>query len=229
MIRTVVIMACMGVQLGGCADGATNFGRPPPIALTTFNRSVSFKASRFSERNLRHNVDVLAEGNLQSVRARIVAASFAQTEASRQALIGMGIDPARITESTAPSLRAPSVTIVLSRTVAVTNDCGAAVALAFPNDPTPSLLSLSYCTQNNNLAAMVVDPADLVAPPPLGHADGAYLANGVRSWRENRRTPLRAVNTSAGVDPSGAAAPSTSPAPMTSPVISAPSTTAAHP
>jgi type IV pilus biogenesis protein CpaD/CtpE len=231
MMRTVVLMACMGVQLGGCADEAANFGRSPPIALTTFNRevSISFKASRFSERSLRRNVDVLAQGDLQSVRARIVAASFAQIKDARQALIGMGIDPARITESTA--LRARNVTIFLSRTVAVTNDCAAAAALAFPDDPSPSLLSLSYCTQNNNLAAMIVDPADLVAPPALGHADGAYLANGVRSWRDNRRTPLPSVTTSAGVDPSGGGAvvPNSSLAPTTAPVVSAPSTTAAHP
>ena len=232
MMRTVVLMACMGAQLGGCADEAANFGRPPPVALTTFNRevSISFKASRFSERSLRRNVDVIAQGDLQSVRARIVAASFVQIKDARQALIGIGIDPARITESTA--LRARNVTIFLSRTVAATNDCAAAAALAFPDDPSPSLLSLSYCTQNNNLAAMVVDPADLAAPPAPGHADGAYLANGVRSWRENRRTPLPSVPTSAGVDPSGGgsvAVPNSSLAPTTAPVVSAPSTTAAHP
>ena len=201
MIRAVV-MICIALQLGGCADGAADFGRPIPVTLKTFNReiTVSLDASHSSERRLRYNVDMFAQGNLQAVRARIVAPGVAQRAGMRRRLIVIGLDPARITESSAPSGRAPNVSIVLSRSVADTNDCAAAIALAFPDDPTPSLLNLSRCIQNNNLASMVADPADLVAPPPLGHADGAYLVNGVRSWRTNGQTQPPAASTSGGLD-----------------------------
>jgi type IV pilus biogenesis protein CpaD/CtpE len=47
-------------------------------------------------------------------------------------------------------------------------------------------MSLAHCTQTNNLVDMLVDPADLVAPPRLAPEDGQYLVNGVESWRNGR-------------------------------------------
>jgi type IV pilus biogenesis protein CpaD/CtpE len=231
MIRAIVIAAGMAVLLGGCADGAANLGTPPPVALRASQQEliVPYQASRVSQLRLRRSIDALAEGNLQAVRARIVATNVAQANGVRRALIGIGLDPTRITGSIVPSRRVADATVVLFRATAITSDCAAAIALAFPDDPAPSLLSLSRCTQNSNLAAMVVDPADLVAPPALGHADGASLANGVQAWRGNRRTSLPGATTSGSADSGGAAstgspaAPTTTPAPA--PVVSTPNTT----
>jgi type IV pilus biogenesis protein CpaD/CtpE len=197
MIRTFVGTAGIAVLLSGCADGAVNFGAAPPIALTTAHRelSVALDGSRVSNLRLQRSIEALAAGDRQAVRAHIVAPSAAQNSKARQVLIALGLDPARIVDSVAPGR---STTVVLTRTTASAQDCASAITLAYPNDPMPSLLSLSRCTQRNNLAAMVVDPADLIAPPPLGHADGAYLVNGVRSWRSNRQTQLPSISTTSG-------------------------------
>jgi type IV pilus biogenesis protein CpaD/CtpE len=199
MIRTLVVTAGIAVLLGGCADGAANLGAPPAIALTTSYRelAIPLNASRASNLRLQRSIDALAAGDRQAVRARIVAPGVAQARKARQVLIGLGLDPARIVNSVAPGR---GTTVFLTRTTAATRDCAAAITTAYPDDPMPSLLSLSRCTQRNNLAAMVVDPADLVASPPLDHADGAYLVNGVRSWRGNRQTQLPSVSTTSGGD-----------------------------
>jgi type IV pilus biogenesis protein CpaD/CtpE len=229
MIRAVLITASIAILLGGCADGASNFGAPPPVALTTRELTVAFNASRSSNLRLRRSIDGLAQGNRQAVRARIVTTSAPQARNARQALIGLGLDPTRIIE-TAGASRAAGTTVFLSRTTAMTSDCAAAIVPAFPDDPGPSLLSLSRCTQRNNLAAMVVDPADLVAPRPLGPSDGAYLANGVRSWRGNRRTPLPSVSTGSPNDlgSAGATVPSFAPSTPT-PTTPTPPTTSPSP
>jgi type IV pilus biogenesis protein CpaD/CtpE len=229
MTRTAIVAAGMAVLLAGCADGAANFGASPPVALTTFHRELVFssKASRTSNLRLRRGIDALAEGNVQAVRARILAPNIGQTREVRQALIAMGLDPSRITEATAAG-RGANVSVVLFRTVATTTDCAAAIAPAFPDDPGPSLLNLSRCTQNNNLAAMVVDPADLVAPPKLGRADGAYLVSGVRSLRADRQARLPAVVTTGSGD-AGAASASSSAVPAAAPVSSAANATTPTP
>jgi type IV pilus biogenesis protein CpaD/CtpE len=197
MIRALVVTAGIAALLGGCADGAANLGAPPPVALTTSYRefAIPLDASRPSNLRLQRGIDALAAGDRQAVRARIVAPGVAQNRKARQVLIGLGLDPARIVDSVAPGR---GTTVFLSRTMASTRDCAAAITTAYPDDPMPSLLSLSRCTQRNNLAAMLVDPADLVAPPPLGHADGSYLVNGVRSWRGGRQTQLPSVPTTSG-------------------------------
>ncbi len=225
MIRAVLITTSMAVLLGGCTSGAPNFGTIPPVALATSERQlvVPFRPSRFLSLRLRRTIDVLAEGNVQAVRASIVAPSIAQIEEVRQILISVGLDPARITASTVPFKRASNAIVVLSRTVALPSDCSEAVALAFPDDPTPSLLSLSRCVQNNNLAAMVVDPADLIAPPKLGKADGAYLANGVQSWRTNRQGQLSASPRAFSVEP-GVGSSASSSANPTAAVVPTPDT-----
>ncbi len=216
MIRALVGTAGIAVLLGGCVDGTANLGAAPPVALTTSHRelAVALDASPAANLRLQRSIDALAAGDRQAVRARIVAPGAVQNRKARQILIGLGLDPSRIVDLFAPGR---GTTVFLTRTTASTQDCAAAITLAYPNDPMPSLLSLSRCTQRNNLAAMVVDPRDLIAPPPLGHADGAYLVDGVRSWRGNRRTQLPSASTTSGGDLGLAGAAGSSATPATVP------------
>lgn len=46
------------------------------------------------------------------------------------------------------------------------------------------------CTTYSNLAAMVVRPADFVAPRPYAGADAALAASAVRRYEEGRAKPL---------------------------------------
>lgn len=197
MIRTSPLAIGLAVLLSGCVNEAADLGQPVPLALTTVVRQVVVpvgpsRGGRLETAALRRGVDDLAAGVPGAVRAEIVADSPGTAETVRRSLIGLGLDPARITSvASARARRGPEV--VLSRTTAIPADCRAAVAPTFGHDPLPSLMNVAHCHQANDLAAMLVDPADLVAPPKLGQADGAYLADGVGSWRTNRQLSLSGV------------------------------------
>jgi type IV pilus biogenesis protein CpaD/CtpE len=183
MKRSLLITG-MALMLAGCADEAAEFGRPVPANLATSRREVvAPPGPGYSAGWLRQQAGLIAEGDLQAVHAEIVAAHPREAESLRVALIRAGIDPARITASLWISTSRQRSTIVFTRTVADTGDCRASIDPAFPDDPSRSLMSLGHCLKNNDLANMVVDPADLAAPRKLGRADGAYLASGVRNWR----------------------------------------------
>ncbi|WP_345814954.1 CpaD family pilus assembly lipoprotein [Paraburkholderia sp. PREW-6R] len=51
------------------------------------------------------------------------------------------------------------------------------------------------CATYSNLAAQIARPADIVTPLPLGPADGAVAAAGVRRYQTDQVTPLDATTT----------------------------------
>ncbi len=215
MMRFSPAVAGAAMLLGGCTNEAADLGQSPPIALATVGREVMVPVSASSSVRTRslllsREIQNLGQGNLEAVRARILTASAVQADALRRTLIGLGVDPARITIYRASKTRAPAV--VLTRTASVAADCRAAITLAYPDDPLPSLMSLAHCNTADDLAAMMVDPADLAAPPALGRADGAYLTDGVHAWREGQQSSLTATGTSASSPSgsSGSSAPSAS-------------------
>ncbi|CAB3720151.1 CpaD family pilus assembly lipoprotein [Trinickia soli] len=55
------------------------------------------------------------------------------------------------------------------------------------------------CATYSNLAAMLVRPADLVAPLPYAGADAALGASAVRAYEEGRTQPLRSTSTTTSV------------------------------
>ncbi|MDG0023286.1 CpaD family pilus assembly lipoprotein [Trinickia sp. Y13] len=55
------------------------------------------------------------------------------------------------------------------------------------------------CATYSNLAAMLVRPADLVAPLPYAGADAALAASAVRAYEEGRAQPLRSTSTTTSV------------------------------
>lgn len=57
---------------------------------------------------------------------------------------------------------------------------------AFANDPSPNF----GCATAGNLAAMIADPRDLVAPPEPGGADGDVAAQSVQRYRARTVQPL---------------------------------------
>jgi type IV pilus biogenesis protein CpaD/CtpE len=197
MSRSIVFIV-WALLLAGCANEAADRGHLVATNLVTLRREVPAPLGAYSNplkaRRLRQQAISMAEGDMQAVHAEIVGASPGEADVVHRALIGAGIDPTRITEATwLPWLRRRPA-IIFTRTVAASADCSGSVDFAFPDDPSPSLMSLAHCTQDHNLAAMVVDPSDLVAPPNLDPADGAYLANGVRTWRAHRNDPGATVS-----------------------------------
>ena len=55
------------------------------------------------------------------------------------------------------------------------------------------------CATYSNLAAMLVRPADLVAPLPYAGADAALGASAARAYEEGRTQPLRSTSTTRSV------------------------------
>ena len=227
-----------GLALPGCTDEAADLGHPPPIELATARRLLLVRLQddprlAADERaRLDRAVSALAEGDAQAVRARVQAADPGDGETVRRALIASGVDPARITVEPSAVVARLTPVVALSRTFVHTTDCAAAIGPAWRGDPLPSLMSLGRCTQSNNLAAMLVDPADLAAPPALAPADGAYVVDGLRAWRAQRGAGLPSVvpdNAEPGPAGSGASgggipaagAPAGAVVPATAPVVPA--------
>jgi type IV pilus biogenesis protein CpaD/CtpE len=236
MSRSSVFATLAALLLAGCANEAADLGSPTPISLDTVAREVvvplyAFRSVESRNGWLRQEVGAIADGNIQAVRAEIIAREAGEADALRRTLVGLGLDPARITTFGGRTPRRASV-VVLSRTVAGPADCKNSIVRAFPDDPLPSLMSLASCTQTNDLAAMLVDPADLVAPPALRPADGAYLVDGMRAWRTDRQGSLSGSGTTGSADAGsiGSSAPSSSTAaavaPMTATIAAAPAVTA---
>jgi type IV pilus biogenesis protein CpaD/CtpE len=198
LVLPLILSGC--ISIGESAD----IGRPPPVLLET--QQAGLRAPDRTPRNaairakVRQAITDIGAGDVQSVRVRIYARSAHDGEQLRRMLVGMGADPARLTVEPG---RSSANRLVLTRAVAETAPCAAAIAPTYAADPLPSLMSLARCTQTNNLVDMLVDPGDLVAPPRLTPEDGQYLVNGVEAWRNGHSAALPSQDGSASGGSSG--------------------------
>lgn len=80
--------------------------------------------------------------------------------------------------------------LAFQRLVAVQPECGA--ELASLSDAVNTRSGVLGCATRRNLAAMVADPADLVAPAiPGGHAFAARRGLVIEKWRKGESTPAQ--------------------------------------
>jgi type IV pilus biogenesis protein CpaD/CtpE len=180
--------------LAGCVNESADLGQAQPVLLTT-SRQIALaplpqSRSGATVRRLRQQIYAISGGDLPAVRALIRARTGSEAEAIRRIVIGIGLDPSRVTKEPYASAARRMPEVILTHTQAAVAPCASAIQPAFMEDPLPSLMSLAQCNQTNNLAAMLVDPADLAEPLALDYQDGAYLVDGVHSWRANRTTAL---------------------------------------
>lgn len=207
----------LAAAVSGCVNEAAELGRPPPVALSLARRDVLValhddpRLRPDARAQLGDAVASLGGPHPLAVRARIRAATAGDAEAVERALLGLGVDPARIVVERSVAVARLLPLVMLTRTFAATTDCAEAVTPAFHGDVLPSLDSLGRCNQQNNLAAMLVDPADLVAPPALAAADAAYQLDGLNARLVHRESGLPGVSTQS--EPAlGGAAPGVVPA-----------------
>jgi type IV pilus biogenesis protein CpaD/CtpE len=220
MNRSLLLVLLIGaLALVGCADGAADLGQPVPVYLSGFHRVVdapfgTATARAGTTRSLREAIGSLAQGDVAALHADVVAISPGDAEALRRVLVGHGIDPARITVMQAlGGQRTPSIT--LTRIAFAASDCSEAVGPTWTNDPTPSMMNTARCRQDQDLAATLVDPADLVGPPALGRGDGAYQAGNVRVMRAQVKDPQALSGGTGGSGASGGIASTTLVVPKT--------------
>ncbi len=231
MKRLGLLLLCV-IGLSGCVNESADLGAAPPVLLSSPARVILVPPQALrtvtGRARLRQELYAVAGRDIQGLRARIRPRTIGEAEPIRRMLVGLGMEPARIAmDLQAPGERHPTE-LLLSRTLAETAPCADAIHPAYPDDPLPSLMSLARCTQTNNLAAMVADPADLVAPPALDHEDGVYLTGGVHDWHANRGLALPAPGTSSPSSGASSSAGSPSTAAAT-PVAVVPSVNTVQP
>jgi pilus assembly protein CpaD len=95
-----------------------------------------------------------------------------------QVLVQSGISPGMISQKTYPGPAKGPVQLTYIRSVAVTKECG-----DWSSDMADTSSNESYsnfgCSTQNNIAAMVVNPNDLVVPRPMTPALAATRTPGV--------------------------------------------------
>ena len=194
--RHLAVVGVLGLALAlaGCVNEAQELGQPPPVQLTVARRTLVValqgdpRLRPGAREQLRSVVTELGGASPLGVRARISAASAGDADAVRRALLGLGVDPAHIVIERTGDVRPLRPLVRLTRSFAATRGCDAAITPARYDDIAPSLDSLQHCVEQNNLAAMLVDPADLVDPPALAPADAARIGLDVQPGPQ-RPTP----------------------------------------
>lgn len=192
---TALLLLC---ALGGCYDPAIQLGSPPPIVLDQA-RAVVPLYRLGAGRSLRSAIAGLApRGDAALLDAVIETRSPSWTAATRAVLIEQGLDPARIgVRSEADDV------VVLTRTGSSVASCSAALQPPGIDGVGNSITSLGTCVQATNLAGMVDDPHDLLAPPRLEPADGAVSARAVQKLENGEVKPPPRPGSSAGGEAGG--------------------------
>ena len=188
------------LALAGCDDPALQRGVPPPIVLNQ-SRAVIPIYEYGAVRALRSQVVALSTGfGTDRLDASIETLSQPEIEATRDLLLQLGFNPARI------SVRnAPGNVVVLTRNTATVTSCGAALHPDWLDDVSNSITSLGTCVQANNLAGMLDDPRDLAAPVRLEPADGAVSALAIQRWEQGevRQPPRTSLSPGGGASAGG--------------------------
>lgn len=215
-MRALGPAGALALLLAGCANDSPNdLGRTPPVVLTATERLVAVRLTP-PDRLTGIEQDRLSDaigslgGPASGLRAQVQAAS--ETGAAvRRGLIGLGLDPDRVTLAVTATAPADEALVSLRRTRAAVPDCGQAMASDAGADAAASLISVSRCIDARNLAAMLVDPGDLATSPHPPAGDGAAAAGSVRAWRTRQGDGLPSVTpkppgtpSTAGGDPAQA-------------------------
>lgn len=233
MTGLAVSRLALVATLAACSipDSAADRGVPPVIEASILRQDAFLQLpgghlSNPERETLERVVRLVALGRPEAVRATVTARA-SEAGVVRGALIGLGVDPARI-ESAGAGRAAPlTAQVSLSRYILHTRDCGTAIQPATnPGvDVVSSLDSVGRCVQANNLAAMLADPGDLVASSPLEQQPGALAGGAVRRARDQRDVSARSPGSAGGTPtsaPPGTPAAGGTPAPAGTGAVSPP-------
>jgi type IV pilus biogenesis protein CpaD/CtpE len=215
-------LAAFLLLVAGCAtDSAADLGRPSPITLTMTERLVVMHLAATGglaiDDEMRLSDAIQGLGGAPAALRATIRANPSMAGIVQGRLTGAGLEPDRMAVVSSGEEPAEEALVALRRTRAVSVSCDRAVAPELNLDAAASLLSLSRCVDAGNLAAMVVDPADLTTSPPGQPGDGAAAADAVRAWRARQGSGLPSVTPKPPTPPSTAAGTTTAQAPPTMP------------
>ncbi|CAO3433133.1 CpaD family pilus assembly lipoprotein [Azospirillum endophyticum] len=176
---------------------------PREVTVERAERTARLPATRSrmaaaDEVQLRRLIDELGEPR----RTRVTISLSPGADRGRavpviRALADLGVDPANVTVDPAPGGGD-----MPARGIAVTAEVYAAVPPRCPDwrhtvmDDNSFRPSSNFgCANANNLASMLADPGDLVAPRRMGPAVGAAQEGAVDRYRTDKVTPLKASTT----------------------------------
>jgi pilus assembly protein CpaD len=112
---------------------------------------------------------------------------------------GMGVPPERILLGTDPTPQyGAEIEIGFISYLAQTHECGdftEDLASTHLNEPSPNL----GCATQNNIAAMVADPRDLVGPQPMDPSDTQRRLTVLERYRQGLPTPTERTEMQTGV------------------------------
>ncbi len=221
MIRQSVLACPLAMALGACTvpDSVVERGTPPAVEASVLRQDAwlqlhpnrvagELRLPDAERHSLERAVRLVTLGRPEAVRATVTARAL-EADPVRRALIGYGLDPARIViagDSRVPPLTAQ---VSMSRFVLHTRDCGDAIQPSTnPGiDVASSLGSLGRCVQANNLAQMLADPGDLLASPPLAPQPGVVAGGAIERARNQLGVSAVLPGVAGGTPAAGPVAP----------------------
>jgi pilus assembly protein CpaD len=160
-----------------------------PIEVTDkpFKLNVSASAGKLANEDVNRLVSFARAAQAEGATPVIVSYPSGSRKArgvsqqAMQILQGQGLEQARIRSATYNG-KSDVVQLSFTRKTATTQECGdwsQDLSLSTKNEPYPNF----GCAMQNNLAAMVVNPEDFVAPPATGPGTAAARIDAIGRYR----------------------------------------------
>jgi len=218
----IAAAAIAAALLSGCAsrDDLTTGGIPDdyrqrhPIVVTEAEQSVDIPVAS-TDRRLNTAQRDMIRGFAQNYGSRATGPVYLLTpegspnsNAARQLrgqvraeLSARGIASSKIVNSSYVTLDAKDaapIRLTFVGTTAMTSQCG-----QWPKDMINDFSNQNYynfgCATQNNLAAMVADPRDLIAPTPMGPSDSGRSLIVLDKYRKGEPTPAQKTGEQSGL------------------------------
>lgn len=192
---SAILFIAMSSALAACSNGelalddtyvpATHYERFPievtsgPVRMEVSSRHGTLQSSQINAiAGFSRSAGSSGSSKITVLRPSAGGASGKVARQVYQVLVQSGISPGMISQKTYPGPAKGSVQITYIRSVAVTKECGdwsSDMANTSSNEP----YSNYGCSTQNNIAAMVVNPNDLVVPRQMTPALAATRTPGV--------------------------------------------------
>ncbi|MDO8353491.1 MAG: CpaD family pilus assembly lipoprotein [Aestuariivirga sp.] len=191
---SAVLVIAMSSALAACSNGelalddtyvpATHYERFPievtsgPVRMEVSSRHGTLQTSQINAISGFSRSAGSGSSRITILRPSAGGASGKVARQVYQVLVQSGISPGMISQKTYPGRAKGPVQITYIRSVAVTKECGdwsSDMADTSSNEPYAN----NGCSTQNNIAAMVVNPNDLVVPRQMTPALAATRTPGV--------------------------------------------------